>query len=79
MPSCFSSGGRALPGAEKFHSAMVPHGGRDTRVWREVVALGDALKRLGTGQGVPVESRVAIVFDYEAWWASELDSTRART
>ena len=34
-------------GAEKFHSAMVPHGGRDTRVWREVVALGDALANSG--------------------------------
>ena len=25
-------------GAEKFHSALVPHAGTDTRVWREVVA-----------------------------------------
>jgi beta-galactosidase len=65
---------QSVAGAEKFHSAMVPHGGRDTRVWREVVALGEALKRLGPVRGSTVESRVAIVFDYEAWWASELDS-----
>ncbi|GAB12078.1 beta-galactosidase [Arthrobacter globiformis NBRC 12137] len=65
---------QSAAGAEKFHSAMVPHGGRDTRVWREVVALGEALKRLGAVKGSRVESRVAIVFDYEAWWASELDS-----
>ena len=65
---------QSVAGAEKFHSAMVPHGGRDTRVWREVVALGEALKRLGPVKGSTVESRVAIVFDYEAWWASELDS-----
>jgi beta-galactosidase len=65
---------QSVAGAEKFHSAMVPHGGRDTRVWREVVALGEALKRLGPVKGSSVESRVALVFDYEAWWASELDS-----
>jgi beta-galactosidase len=65
---------QSVAGAEKFHSAMVPHGGRDTRVWREVVALGEALRRLGPVKGSVVESRVAIVFDYEAWWASELDS-----
>jgi beta-galactosidase len=52
----------------------VPHGGRDTRVWREVVDLGAALKRLAPVRGSRVESRAAIVFDYEAWWASEIDS-----
>lgn len=61
-------------GSEKFHSAMVPHAGTDTRVWREVAALGDSLKRLAPVKGSRVESRTAIVFDYEAWWASELDS-----
>ena len=33
-------------GAEKFHSAMVPHGGTDTRTWREVTALGGELALL---------------------------------
>ncbi|WP_104060472.1 beta-galactosidase [Arthrobacter sp. 4R501] len=65
---------QSFAGSEKFHSAMVPHGGRDTRVWREVVELGSALKRLAPVRGSRVESRVAIVFDYEAWWASEIDS-----
>jgi beta-galactosidase len=65
---------QSFAGSEKFHSAMVPHGGRDTRVWREVVGLGAALKRLAPVRGSRVESRVAIVFDYEAWWASEIDS-----
>ena len=65
---------QSFAGSEKFHSAMVPHGGRDTRVWREVVDLGATLKRLAPVRGSRVESRVAIVFDYEAWWASELDS-----
>lgn len=61
-------------GSEKFHSAMLPHGGTDTRVWREVVQLGGALKSLAPVQGSRVEARTAIIFDYEAWWASELDS-----
>ena len=65
---------QSFAGSEKFHSAMVPHGGRDTRVWREVVELGSALKRLAPVRGSRVESRAAIVFDYEAWWASEIDS-----
>ena len=65
---------QSMAGSEKFHSAMVPHGGRETRVWREVVDLGAALKRQAPVRGSRVESRAAIVFDYEAWWASEIDS-----
>ncbi len=65
---------QSFAGSEKFHSAMVPHGGRDTRVWREVVELGAALKRLEPVRGSRVQSRAAIVFNYEAWWASEIDS-----
>ncbi|WP_066294182.1 beta-galactosidase [Arthrobacter sp. B6] len=65
---------QSFAGSEKFHSAMVPHGGRDTRVWREVVELGSALQRLAPVRGSRVESKAAIVFDYEAWWASEIDS-----
>ena len=44
---------QSFAGSEKFHSAMVPHGGRDTRVWREVVELGAALKRLAPVRGFP--------------------------
>lgn len=65
---------QSFAGSEKFHSAMVPHGGRDTRIWREVVELGAALKKLEPVRGSRVQSRAAIVFDYEAWWAAEIDS-----
>ncbi|WP_457963454.1 beta-galactosidase [Arthrobacter sp. D1-29] len=65
---------QSFAGSEKFHSAMVPHAGRETRVFREVVGLGAALKQLASVRGSRVESKVAIVFDYEAWWASEIDS-----
>lgn len=61
-------------GAEKFHSAMVPHAGRDTDVWRGTVGLGRALEALAPVRGSRVLSRVAIVMDYPSWWASELDS-----
>ena len=61
-------------GAEKFHSAMVPHGGRETDVWRGTVALGRALESLAPVHGSRVLNRVALVMDYPSWWASELDS-----
>jgi beta-galactosidase len=56
-------------GAEKFHSAMVPHVGTDSRVWREVKALGTELKRFDGLLASRVRSEVAILFDWENWWA----------
>lgn len=59
-------------GVEQYHSGMVPHAGSDTRQWREVVALGGALGRLGEVAGSLVEaSRVAIIADIPAKWAWE--------
>jgi beta-galactosidase len=61
-------------GAEKFHSALVPHAGTDTKVWGEVCALGADLKRLAEVAGSVVRHDVAMVFDWQSWWAAELDS-----
>jgi beta-galactosidase len=61
-------------GAEKFHSALVPHAGTATRVWQEVVALGHTLQALDGLRGTRVDADVALVFSWEAWWASELDA-----
>ncbi|WP_277208020.1 beta-galactosidase [Isoptericola croceus] len=61
-------------GAEKYHSAMVPHAGTDTDVWRSTVDLGSALQRLGEVRGSRVVARAALIVDYPAWWAAELDS-----
>lgn len=58
--------GRA--GAEKFHSAMLPHAGTGTRTWREVVALGAELAALPALPD-PTSSRVAIALDWHNWWA----------
>jgi beta-galactosidase len=40
-------------GAEKFHSAMPPHAGTDSRIWREVVRLGAELGTLRSVRGTP--------------------------
>ncbi|MDZ5447352.1 beta-galactosidase [Micromonospora sp. 4G57] len=61
-------------GAEKFHSALVPHAGPETKVFREVCRLGADLKALAEVRGSRVDADVAILFDYEAWWGAELDS-----
>ena len=64
----------AKAGAEKFHSAMLPHGGTDTRVWREVVELGAALGALAEVVGSQVAGiECAIIHDTDARWAGELD------
>ncbi|GEL95574.1 beta-galactosidase [Cellulomonas composti] len=60
-------------GAEKFHSAMLPHAGTDSRVWREVVELGGALERLAPVVGSQVRADVAILWDTESFWAQDLE------
>jgi beta-galactosidase len=67
-------------GDEKFHSAMVPHGGAQagSRVWREVVGLGSDLVRLAPVGGTKVAARVAIAMDWENWWALEQPSRPVR-
>ncbi|MEU7299531.1 beta-galactosidase [Streptomyces sp. NPDC007206] len=59
-------------GAEKFHSAMLPHGGTDTRVWREVVELGASVESLSTIRGTRTEADVAMLWDWQSWWAQAL-------
>jgi beta-galactosidase len=68
----------AATGAEKFHSGMLPHAGTDSRVWREVVRLGADLGRLAPVAGRPVPAEVALLLDWESWWALELDSHPSR-
>jgi beta-galactosidase len=61
-------------GAEKHHSAMLPHGGTETRVWREVKSLGNELPKLDAILSSQVQADIAILMDWENWWALELDS-----
>lgn len=64
----------SLFGAEKYHSAMVPHAGTDTRIWEEVVELGEILGRMDDVVGTTVSADVALLFDWQSWWALEAGS-----
>ncbi|WP_159619721.1 beta-galactosidase [Ruania rhizosphaerae] len=59
-------------GAEKFHSAMLPHAGPSSRVFREVTELGSQLKQLGELQDSRVRAEVAVLYDWESLWAQDL-------
>jgi beta-galactosidase len=62
-------------GAEKFHSAMVPHGRPESSpTWHEVVRLGRELGGLDAVCGSRVTAEVAILHDWDSWWALELPS-----
>ncbi|MBB6344271.1 beta-galactosidase [Nonomuraea muscovyensis] len=61
-------------GAEKFHSGMVPHAGTDSRVHREITELGRELAALPDLAGTRVRNQVALLLDWNSWWALELDS-----
>jgi len=62
-------------GAEKFHSAMVPHGPVESSpAWHEVVRLGKELRGLDIVGDTRAHAEVAILFDWESWWALELPS-----
>nr|WP_119611461.1 beta-galactosidase [Streptomyces acidiscabies] len=72
---CYFQWRQSAAGAEKYHSAMVPHAGEDSEVFRAVAALGATLKTLAPVAGSDRETaRVGIVFDWDSWWASEQDS-----
>ena len=60
-------------GAEKFHSALLPHGGTQSRGWRETVKFGEELAKLTEVAGSRIESTVAIVLDWNSWWALEAE------
>lgn len=67
---------RSRGACEKFHGAVIEHVGHEnTRVFREVAELGEELVDLSdTLLDSRVKSRVAIVFDWDNWWATEFSS-----
>ncbi|MFD5793590.1 beta-galactosidase [Streptomyces diastatochromogenes] len=64
----------AKAGAEQWHSAMLPHAGTDSQIWRDVVRLGADLKALAEVRGSTGTAEVAVVWDWDARWALELPS-----
>lgn len=72
---CFFQWRQSAAGAEKYHSAMVPHAGEDSELFRSVVELGQTLEALAPIAGSEREpARVAVLFDWDSWWTSEHDS-----
>ncbi|WP_145410513.1 beta-galactosidase [Paenibacillus xylanexedens] len=67
---------RSIGACEKYHGAVIEHVGHEhTRVFREVAELGKELQILGDQTlDATVESKVAIVFDWDNWWAIEKSS-----
>jgi beta-galactosidase len=61
---------RSIGACEKYHGAVIDHAGTEnTRVFREISALGAELQKLGDATlGSRLKSRVAIYFDWENWW-----------
>lgn len=60
----------SIAGSEKFHSAMLPHAGTDTKIFRDVVELGAALKDLAPLAPLKTEhAKVSMIFDYQSYWA----------
>jgi len=76
--ACFFQWRASVQGSEKFHSAMLPHAGTDSALWRDVVELGSMIGRLAEVAGSRVVADVALVFSWEAWWASQNESRPSR-
>ena len=60
--------------SEKYHGAVLDHAGRtDTRSFREIAGLGAELAGLGDAVlGARTPARVALLFDWDSWWAAEM-------
>ncbi len=67
---------RSIGACEKFHGAVIEHAGHaNTRVFRETSALGHELQKLGDQLlDSRIEASVAILFDWDNWWAIDKSS-----
>ncbi|RZT83776.1 beta-galactosidase [Pseudonocardia sediminis] len=71
---CFFQWRQSAAGAERFHSAMLPHAGAESTVFRTVTELGATLRRLAPVAGTPrTPAPVALLFDWPSWWATRQD------
>ena len=64
---------QSIGGCERFHGAVIAHDGTEgSRVFKETAALGEELDRIGRRiMGARIESRVAIMFDWQSYWSLE--------
>ncbi|MFB7883567.1 beta-galactosidase [Microbacterium sp. NPDC056057] len=68
---CFFQWRQSRTGAERFHSALLPHAGADTEVFGTACALGADMRRLQPLVGARVEASVALLFDWPSRWAAD--------
>ncbi len=71
---------RSIGACEKYHGAVIDHVGHEhTRVFREIAELGKELERLGDRTlGGRCRSKVAIIADWDNWWALEYSAGPSR-
>ncbi|AYJ46109.1 beta-galactosidase [Enterococcus casseliflavus] len=66
---------RSVGACEKFHGAVIEYvGHEDTRVFRETAALGAELAQLSDIIGTQTQAQVAVIFDWDNYWALEYTS-----
>lgn len=73
---------RSRGACEKFHGAVIDHVGHEnTRVFREIAEMGEELedKVKDFTLGSRVDAKIAIVFDWDNWWASEFSAGPSRS
>jgi beta-galactosidase len=58
-------------GAERFHSAMLPHTGTDSTSWKAVCQLGGELQQIGESLDAATPGAVGIMLDWDSWWSIE--------
>lgn len=64
---------QSIGACEKYHGAVIAHCGHEnTRVFRELTQIGEELETIGDSfLGARGMAKVAIVFDWDNWWAIE--------
>ena len=68
---CFFQWRASRSGAEKFHSALLPHSGTAGTGWTQSLELSALLDSLSPVVGLRVQASAAMVFSWEAWWSAE--------
>lgn len=63
---------RSIGACEKYHGAVIDHADHEnTRVFREITQLGAEFDKIGSlTLGARTQSKAAIVFDWDNWWAT---------
>ncbi|MGW5473357.1 beta-galactosidase [Streptomyces chartreusis] len=77
---CYFQWRQSRQGSEKFHSGMLGHAGERGRTFQEVKRIGAELALLsGKVAGTRVEAaEVAVLLDWNSWWAGEQDGRLSR-